>query len=93
MSKLSNTKELDELFDKLAQAEVGLRGSELIFVSMRGTVRAVFTRRSSLQQAIEFARSLGEQQEVVVEDHSGVAWENRFSERVHERLAREEESE
>ncbi len=70
------SKEIDTLFDKLAQAEVGLQGSELIFVSRKGIVRGVFTRRSSLAGAIEFARSLGESAPVIVEDYTGVAWEN-----------------
>jgi hypothetical protein len=77
------SKEIDQLMDKLAQAEVGAPGSELIFVS-KGIVRAVFTRRSSLDAAIAFAMSLGEAMPVIVEDHSGIVWENRNSLRKRE---------
>jgi len=66
----------------LASKEVGMPGSPFVFVTVRGRVRAVFTRgRRDLAAAIKFARSLpgGFSEEmgsdVLVEDETGVAWD------------------
>ena len=66
--------------EKLARDEVGDDKSPPIFVTEDGVVRAVFTKRSDLDAAINFADSLPSRHVVVVEDRTGIAWENETSE-------------
>jgi hypothetical protein len=67
--------------EELAAAQIGLRGSPLIFVTEEGVVRAVFTKRTDMNAAEAFADSLPEDHAVVIEDYGGVAWENDESKR------------
>jgi hypothetical protein len=67
--------------EKLATKEVGATNSQLIFVTEEGVVRAVFTSRSDFQSAVNFANTLSRRRAVIVEDHTGVAWENEESAR------------
>lgn len=67
--------------EHLATQEVGSERSPLIFVTEEGAVRAVFTIPSDMDAAIEFARSLPQRRAVVIEDRTGIAWENAESER------------
>jgi hypothetical protein len=69
------------VLEALASEEVGKNGSEMIFVSEEGVVRAVFTSRSDMEAAISFAESLPSHRPVIVEDHEGVSWENETSSR------------
>ena len=70
------------VLENLATEEVGKNSSTMIFVTEEGVVRAVFTQRSDMDAAIEFAGRLPRRRPVVVEDHTGVAWENEASERL-----------
>ena len=71
--------------EKLARDEVGKPGgSSLIFVTEKGVIRAAFTatradRRMVMDMAIEFAGQLPSRHPVVVEDQTGIAWENKAS--------------
>lgn len=67
--------------ERLATEQVGANDSSLIFVTEEGVVRAVFTRRSDMDAAISFAEHLPSRNAVVIEDHTGVAWENEESDR------------
>lgn len=70
--------------ENLARDEVGKSGSPLLFVTRNGDVVAVFVKTRGyvgLDEAVDFAERLGESCAVVVEDSSGVAWENGFSQR------------
>ena len=68
--------------ERLASEEVGKPGgSSLIFVSEEGIIRAVFTDRSDMEAAIQFADSLPRRSSVIVEDETGVVWENAESKR------------
>jgi hypothetical protein len=77
--------------EKLATEEVGAHNSSLIFVTEEGVVRAVFTRRSDMEAAIDFAEGLPSRNAVIVEDHTGVAWENEESQRRQHDEEEEEE--
>ena len=60
--------------EKLASDEVGKPGgSPLIFVTVDGDVRAVFTQRSDMDAAMDFAEGL-EGREILVEDETGTVW-------------------
>ena len=62
------------VLEKLASDEVGKPGgSSLIFVTVDGDVRAVFTQRSDMDAAMDFAEGL-EGREIVVEDETGTVW-------------------
>ena len=67
--------------EKLATKEVGKTNSPLIFVNEEGVIRAVFTSSSDFDAAVRFARGLPSSHAVIVEDHTGVAWENNESAR------------
>jgi hypothetical protein len=67
--------------EHLATQEVGKERSPLIFVTENGTVRAVFTLPSDMDAAVEFAHGLSRNLPVVIEDCTGVAWENAMSQR------------
>lgn len=70
-----------QVLERLATKEVGKHNSPMIFVTEEGAVRAVFTSRADMDAAISFADSLPRSHVVIVEDHTGVAWENAESER------------
>lgn len=72
------SKDEDVLMDKLAEAEVGRAGSQFVFVSIAGTVRAVFTRVSDLEEAKTYARKRSRltRQHVVVESADGIDWDS-----------------
>ena len=73
------SKDEDVLMDKLATSEVGRAGSQFVFVSVAGTVRAVFTRVSDLDEAKSYARKRARltRQRVIVESADGIDWDSK----------------
>jgi len=77
-----------EALESLASREVGKSGSPLVFVSVNGEIVAAFVKRRGFDDpsikdlALDFARNLGERAPVVLEDSSGVDWENRHAQRI-----------
>jgi hypothetical protein len=67
-----------KILEDIARREVGKSGSPYVFITQNGVVRAVFTGgRADIDRAIETAETLTG--EVVVEDSTGVRWENQAS--------------
>lgn len=63
--------------ESLATEEVGKAGSPLIFVSINYHITAVFF--NDMIGAKAYAEAQSDSVPVIIEDHTGIAWENKAS--------------
>lgn len=73
----------NELED-LAKAEVGLADSRYVFINVNGSI--VSAHLMPTDTVIEIAETLDQNDCIIVEDRTGIAWENDASEREQARL-------